>query len=143
MRRSHLQRLAEGSLAHNIPEPVLTRSARPFWVHRQPEQLIALFPVYLRGRADDVLLNTFAQVRPASVLPMCLSPCFPTLCIVTATISCSNAPSRDAATGAAVSLSCPMCSLGWALNMWETCHAFQCAADKTAHKVGSLVLHAC
>ena len=58
-----------------------SRPGAPLWLHRQPDRLTAMFPVYLHGSDDDPLLSAFIQVllRSSQQAPyayICV-PCMP------------------------------------------------------------------
>lgn len=43
-------------------QAIHSRPGAPLWLHRQPDRLTAMFPVYLHGSDDDPLLSAFIQV---------------------------------------------------------------------------------
>ncbi len=72
--RQELQHLAGGT-PQEAMQAVHSRPGAPLWLHRQPDRLTAMFPVYLHGSDDDPLLSAFIQVMlrfPAG--PSCLYP---------------------------------------------------------------------
>lgn len=59
--RQQLEHLAEGTSQEGL-QAVHSRPGAPLWLHRQPDRLTAMFPVYLHGSDDDPLLSAFIQV---------------------------------------------------------------------------------
>ncbi|CAL5224776.1 g7518 [Coccomyxa viridis] len=58
--RQQLEHLAEGTSQEGL-QAVHSRPGAPLWLHRQPDRLTAMFPVYLHGSDDDPLLSAFIQ----------------------------------------------------------------------------------